>query len=120
MLAYFGGYTQQEIARLTDTPLGTVKTRTLAALRKLKTGLAGYDENGNGGGTDMSSHQDWEEIAAGHALGALEPDDEQRFEAHLRTCAECRAGARRHRGRHGRAGPRARARWPRRPSSRPG
>ena len=38
----------------------------------------------------MSSHQDWEEIAAGHALGALEPDDEQRFEAHLRTCAECR------------------------------
>ena len=50
LLAYFGGYTQQEIARLTDTPLGTVKTRTLAALRKLKTGLAGYDENGNGGG----------------------------------------------------------------------
>ena len=38
----------------------------------------------------MSSHQEWEEIAAGHALGALEPDDEQRFEAHLRTCAECR------------------------------
>jgi anti-sigma-K factor RskA len=37
----------------------------------------------------VSSHQDWEEIAAGHALGALEPDDEQRFEAHLRTCAEC-------------------------------
>lgn len=37
----------------------------------------------------MSSHQDWEEFAAGHALGALEPDDEQRFEAHLRTCAEC-------------------------------
>lgn len=38
----------------------------------------------------MSSHQDWEEIAAGHALGALEPDDEQRFETHLRTCADCR------------------------------
>jgi RNA polymerase sigma-70 factor (ECF subfamily) len=51
VLAYFGGYTQQEIARLTDTPLGTVKTRTLAALRKLRTGLAGYDENGTGGGT---------------------------------------------------------------------
>ena len=50
VLAYFGGYTQQEIAVLTDTPLGTVKTRTLAALRKLRTGLAGYDENGNGGG----------------------------------------------------------------------
>jgi RNA polymerase sigma factor (sigma-70 family) len=51
VLAYFGGYTQQEIAKLTDTPLGTVKTRTLAALRRLKTGLAGYDENGTGGGT---------------------------------------------------------------------
>jgi anti-sigma-K factor RskA len=38
----------------------------------------------------VSSHEEWEEIAAGHALGALEPDDEQRFEAHLRTCAECR------------------------------
>jgi anti-sigma-K factor RskA len=38
----------------------------------------------------VSSHQEWDEIAAGHALGALEPDDEQRFEAHLRTCAECR------------------------------
>ena len=38
----------------------------------------------------MSSHEEWEEIAAGHALGALEPEDEQRFEVHLRTCAECR------------------------------
>ncbi|MDX6257383.1 MAG: hypothetical protein QOJ11_3717 [Frankiales bacterium] len=38
----------------------------------------------------MSSHQDWDEIAAGHALGALEPDDQLRFETHLRTCAECR------------------------------
>ncbi|MDX6201306.1 MAG: hypothetical protein QOJ83_806, partial [Frankiales bacterium] len=38
----------------------------------------------------MSSHQDWEEIAAGHALGALEPEDQQRFEVHLRTCPECR------------------------------
>jgi anti-sigma-K factor RskA len=38
----------------------------------------------------VSSHQDWEEIAAGHALGALEPEDQQRFEVHLRTCPECR------------------------------
>jgi anti-sigma-K factor RskA len=37
----------------------------------------------------MSTHDEWEELAAGHALGALEPDDEQRFEAHLASCDIC-------------------------------
>lgn len=36
LLAYFGGYTQQEIARLSDTPLGTVKTRMTSATRRLR------------------------------------------------------------------------------------
>ena len=40
-LAYFGGYTQREIAGLTATPLGTVKTRMLAGMRRLKTSLDG-------------------------------------------------------------------------------
>lgn len=39
-LAYFGGYTQTEIAELTNVPLGTVKTRTFAAMRRLRLRLA--------------------------------------------------------------------------------
>jgi RNA polymerase sigma factor (sigma-70 family) len=39
ILAYFGGYSQTEIARLTNTALGTVKTRTLHGLRHLRANL---------------------------------------------------------------------------------
>ena len=40
-LAYFGGLTQAEIAERTDTPLGTVKTRTRLAMDKLRQELGG-------------------------------------------------------------------------------
>jgi RNA polymerase sigma-70 factor (ECF subfamily) len=38
-LAYFGGYTQREIAGLTSTPLGTVKTRMLAGMQRMQAAL---------------------------------------------------------------------------------
>lgn len=39
VLAYFGGYTQQEVSTLTGTPLGTVKSRMLTGMRRLRSEL---------------------------------------------------------------------------------
>ncbi len=38
-LAFYGGFSQTEIASRTDIPLGTVKTRTLLAMKKLRNAL---------------------------------------------------------------------------------
>jgi len=43
-MAYFGGKTQVVIAEELGIPIGTVKTRTLAAIRKLRVALAREDE----------------------------------------------------------------------------
>lgn len=39
----------------------------------------------------MSDHAIWDELAAGFAVNALEPEDEHAFAAHLRGCDRCRA-----------------------------
>ena len=44
LLAYYGGYTQREIADMTGLPLGTVKSRTLGAMRRMRDRLAGIDD----------------------------------------------------------------------------
>ncbi|MEK6227091.1 MAG: sigma factor-like helix-turn-helix DNA-binding protein [Chloroflexota bacterium] len=38
-LAFWGGYSQSEIATRTDTPLGTVKSRVRLAMNKLRASL---------------------------------------------------------------------------------
>jgi anti-sigma-K factor RskA len=40
------------------------------------------------------SHSEFEELAAGYVLGALEPDDEHDFQRHLGGCTTCEANVR--------------------------
>jgi RNA polymerase sigma-70 factor (ECF subfamily) len=47
-LAYFGGYTYPEIASMTDTPLGTVKSRLRLGLEKLRGALIAQGIRGVG------------------------------------------------------------------------
>jgi RNA polymerase sigma factor (sigma-70 family) len=42
-LMYFDGYTQSRIAELLDLPLGTVKSRTLLGMRRLRAALVGME-----------------------------------------------------------------------------
>jgi RNA polymerase sigma-70 factor (ECF subfamily) len=43
ILAYFRGLSQSEISRQTNTPLGTVKSRTTAALRALRESMLNHE-----------------------------------------------------------------------------
>ncbi len=50
-LAYFGGFTQREVASISGIPLGTVKSRMFTAVRTLRGLLEGHVDRGDGEGT---------------------------------------------------------------------
>ena len=99
-LAYFGGYTQSQIADMTGVPLGTVKTRTFSAMRRLRVGL--HRSEAYGGRATVTDprrdHTRYDELAAGYALHALDPADELEFTGHVEELPALPAGAGRLRG----------------------
>jgi RNA polymerase sigma-70 factor (ECF subfamily) len=48
LLAYYGGYSQREIAEMTGLPLGTVKSRTFQAMQRLRRKLGPAVATGEG------------------------------------------------------------------------
>jgi DNA-directed RNA polymerase specialized sigma24 family protein len=89
-LAYYGGYTQREVAALTGAPAGTVQAWMSVGVQRLRAapgrGLAGAAAGGPGCRRT--------EGAAAWALHALEPDEELQYREHLTACAACQEAVR--------------------------
>ena len=82
-LAYYGGFSQSELAERLGVPLGTIKSRMFAGLARLRELL---DESRTGRVMETGIH----ELTAGYALDALDPEERSAYEAHLAGCEQCR------------------------------
>ena len=78
-LAYFGGYSQTEVARILGLPVGTVTDE--------HPGRAGRPPRRDGCGVMSDLHG----AAGSYAVDALDPVERAEFESHLADCPSCRS-----------------------------
>jgi hypothetical protein len=84
-LAYFEDLSQREISRRTGVPLGTIKSRTTAALKRLHRSLL------NPAAEETTVAEDrFEGLLGSYLLGELSVEEERELERHLEECAGCR------------------------------
>ena len=83
-LAYYGGFTQSELAERLGRPVGTIKSRMFTGLARLRELLETPARR------DGMEADAFNELTAAYALDALDDDEARAYEAHLARCERCR------------------------------